>query len=94
MLTFPTLHPRWAALIAGLASATGFAPLGAWPVTLIALALLMHLVSEATTAKRAFLLGWLFALGHFTLSLNWIATAFTFQSAMPPILGWVAVPLI
>ncbi|MEQ1724502.1 MAG: apolipoprotein N-acyltransferase [Sphingopyxis sp.] len=86
--------PRWAALIAGLASATGFAPLGAWPVTLIALAVLMHLVAGAATARRAFLLGWLFGLGHFTLSLHWIATAFTFQAAMPPILGWVAVPLI
>lgn len=86
--------PRLAALIAGLASACGFAPLGAWPVTLIALAVLMHLVAGAATARRAFLLGWLFGLGHFTLSLHWIATAFTFQSAMPPILGWVAVPLV
>ena len=89
-----TRFPRLSALIVGTASATGFAPLGLWPVTLIALAVLMHLVSNASTAKRAFLLGWLFALGHFTLSLHWIATAFTYQAAMPPILGWVAVPLV
>ena len=28
------------------------------------------------------------------LGLNWIATAFTFQAAMPAWLGWVAVVLL
>lgn len=90
----PTRFPRLSALIFGTASATGFAPLGLWPVTLIALVMLLHLVATAPTTKRALLLGWLFGLGHFTLSLHWIATAFTYQAAMPPILGWVAVPLV
>lgn len=94
MVSLPTRFPSLTALFIGTASATGFAPLGLWPVTLIALAVLMQLLSQATTAKRAFLLGWLFGVGHCTLGLNWIATAFTFQAAMPPILGWVAVPLV
>jgi apolipoprotein N-acyltransferase len=90
----PTKYPRWIALIAGGVSATGFAPLNFWPLTLICLALLMRNVARAQTAKRAFLIGWMFGLGHFTIGNNWIAKAFTFQSNMPEWLGWCAVPLI
>jgi apolipoprotein N-acyltransferase len=43
---------------------------------------------------RAFLRGWLFGVGHFIVGLNWIATAFTYQSNMPAWLGWVAVVLL
>jgi apolipoprotein N-acyltransferase len=83
-----------ALLIAGGISATGFAPLNFWPLTLIALALLIHLLAKAESGKRAFLLGWLFGLGHFAIGNNWIATAFTYQAAMPAWLGWIAVILL
>ena len=43
---------------------------------------------------RALLIGWAFGLGQFVVGLNWIATAFTFQAAMPAWLGWVAVVLL
>lgn len=86
--------PKTAALLLGLASATGFAPLGLWPVTLLALALLILQIAEAPTQRRAFALGWAFGVGHFTLGLNWIATAFTYQAAMPAWLGWIAVLLL
>ncbi len=49
-------HPKLIALTAGFASATGFAPLELWPVTLICVALLMALVAVkpgATLRKRA-----------------------------------------
>ncbi len=84
-------YPRSLAVLAGLASATGFAPLGLWPATLIALALLVWLIAQAENGRRSFLLGWLFGIAHFALGLNWIATAFTFQAAMPAWLGWIAV---
>ncbi len=84
-------HPRWIALVAGAASATGFAPLGLWPVTLVCFALLIHLVVQAPTGRRAALIGWLFGVGHFAIGNNWIAVAFTFQAAMPIWLGYVAV---
>jgi apolipoprotein N-acyltransferase len=87
-------YPGWIALIAGGISATGFEPLNLWPVTLICLALLMHLVASAETAKQAFRIGWLFGLGHFTIGNNWIAKAFTYQASMPEWLGWLAVPLL
>ena len=40
------------------------------------------------------LIGWAFGVGQFAIGLNWIATAFTFQAAMPAWLGWVAVVLL
>ncbi len=80
--------------LAGLASALGFAPLSLWPLTLAALAVLLWLVERAPNMKSALARGWWFGLGHFTLGLNWIATAFTYQAAMPAWLGWVAVVLL
>jgi apolipoprotein N-acyltransferase len=82
------------AFLAGLAAATGFAPLGLWPVTLAAFALLLWLVQEAPRLRGALARGWWFGVGHFVLGLNWIATAFTYQAAMPAWLGWIAVVLL
>ncbi len=84
-------YPKLAVFVAGLLSALGFAPVGFWPITIAAFALLVWLTTQAESRKRAFGLGWAFGLGHFALGLNWIATAFTFQAAMPAWLGWVAV---
>jgi apolipoprotein N-acyltransferase len=94
----PFADARWfrpaAALACGLFAATGFVPLGWWPLALAALAGLMALGFTAPNAAKAFRTGWLFGLGHFTLGLNWIATAFTYQAAMPVWLGWVGVVLL
>lgn len=87
-------YPRLAALVLGVLAATGFQPLGWWPLALLAMAAFAALVAQAPDAKRAALLGWLFGLGHFTFGNNWIATAFTYQAEMPAVLGWVAVPLL
>jgi apolipoprotein N-acyltransferase len=83
--------PRWTALVAGAASAYGFEPWGLWPLTFICFALLIQLISQAPSTKRAFMLGWLFGVGHFTFGNQWIAVAFTFQAAMPIWLGYIAV---
>jgi apolipoprotein N-acyltransferase len=83
--------PRLAALFLGAISAFGFVPWSLWPLTLICFAVLIHLVAQAETNKRAFTLGWLFGVGHFTFGNQWIAVAFTFQAAMPIWLGYVAV---
>src|SRR5688572_3225367 len=82
------------ALAAGAISAFAFQPVGMWPLMLLAFALLCHLLSGAETLKRALLIGWLFGVGQFVLGLNWIATAFTYQAAMPAWLGWIAVVLL
>ena len=87
-------HPKVAALLAGFASATGFAPLNLWPVTLACLIALILLIQHAPDRRAAFTRGWLFGLGHFTLGLNWIAHAFTFQDMMPHWFGYGAVLLL
>lgn len=90
--------PGWrgglGAFLLGLGSACGFQPLNLWPLTIAALAGLMVQAQGAGTRRRVLALGWWFGLGHFTLGLNWIATAFTYQAAMPAWLGWIAVVLL
>ncbi len=89
--------PRWPGLLAlvlGVLSATGFQPLGLWPLALLALGAFAFLIPLTQGWRQAAWLGWLFGLGHFTFGNNWIATAFTYQSNMPPVLGWAAVPLL
>jgi apolipoprotein N-acyltransferase len=82
------------AFLAGLAAACGFQPLGLWPLTLGAFALLLWLIREAQGLRSALARGWWFGVGHFVLGLNWIATAFTFQAEMPASLGYAAVVLL
>jgi apolipoprotein N-acyltransferase len=89
-----TAHPRLAALGFGLIAATGFQPLQLWPLAMAGLAGLIWLGMGAANWREALLRGWLFGLAHFTLTNNWIATAFTYQAEMPAILGWAAVPLL
>ena len=91
---FADRWPKLVALLLGAVSATGFAPLHAWPLTLLALAGWMALVARSPRGWRAFGLGWAFGVGHFIVGLNWIATAFTYQAAMPAWLGWIAVGLL
>lgn len=87
-------HPRLAALGFGLLAATGFQPLQLWPLAMAGLAGLIWIGRSAGNWREALLRGWLFGLAHFTLTNNWIATAFTYQAEMPAILGWAAVPLL
>lgn len=87
-------RPLLASLVLGLVSATGFAPLEWWPVTLLCFAGLFGIVYAAPTLPRALLRGWLFGLGHFTVGDNWIQHAFDYQDKMPPALGYLAVVLV
>lgn len=78
----------------GLLSATGFQPLGLWPFTILAFTGLLVLIEQASSLRSALARGWWFSVGQFVLGLNWIATAFTYQAAMPAWLGWVAVMVL
>lgn len=93
-LSAPFRFPRLGALIAGSIAACGFQPLSLWPLTIVALALLIELLSRTKTPRAAFVIGWCFGLGHFTIGNNWIATAFTYQAEMPAWLGGIAVVLV
>ncbi|MGH6706435.1 MAG: apolipoprotein N-acyltransferase, partial [Sphingomicrobium sp.] len=82
------------ALFAGAASAFAFEPVGLWPLMILAIAVLCELIARANSLRGALLIGWGFGVGQFCIGLNWIATAFTFQAAMPAWLGWIAVVLL
>lgn len=100
MASVPTIlarvaaRPRLSALGLGLAAASGFQPLGLWPLALFAMGGFFLLLAQAPNWRDAARLGWLFGIAHFTFANNWIATAFTYQANMPAILGWLAVPLL
>ena len=97
METIPGLarsYPKIFALLLGVVSAFGFQPFHLWPLGLAAMAAFGWLAWQQAGCKRALLVGWLFGLGHFTATNNWIATAFTYQAEMPAALGWAAVPLL
>jgi apolipoprotein N-acyltransferase len=93
----PDLLRRWPAfssLAFGLVGACAYPPLHLWPLGLAALAGFVWLIHEAPNWRAALGRGWLFGWAHLTLANNWIATAFTHQSEMPAMLGWLAVPLL
>ncbi len=90
----PRVSAALAALMLGAVAACGFQPLALWPLTLLAIALFIELLSRTNSAKHAFSLGWLLGLGHFTVGNFWIATAFTYQAHMPTWLGVIAVVLL
>jgi len=87
-------HPNIAALVLGAASAFGFQPFHLWPLGLAAMGAFGWLAWQSPSWRRALLAGWLFGVAHFTVTDNWIATAFTYQAEMPAVLGWAAVPLL
>ena len=58
---------------------------------MLAFAGLMWIALRATRLRNVAAIGWWFGVGHFTIGLSWIATAFYFQDAMPHWLGWIAV---
>lgn len=93
-MPLPALRAFPLALLLGAVAACGFAPLDLWPLTFLCFAGLVLLVRQAPTGRNAAAIGWWFGLGHFAAGLNWIATAFTFQAAMPAWLGWIAVLIV
>ncbi|MBV9932419.1 MAG: apolipoprotein N-acyltransferase [Alphaproteobacteria bacterium] len=82
------------AFVAGLIAATAFQPLGLWAAMPVAFAIFLWSLAGAPRLRTALARGWWFGVGQFVLGLNWIATAFTYQAAMPPWLGWIAVVLL
>src|SRR3954470_5223730 len=82
------------AFVTGAVSAFAFEPVGWWPLLPIGFGILCELICRSRSLWRGILVGWAFGVGQFTIGLNWIATAFTFQAAMPAWLGWVAVVLL
>jgi len=75
------------ALICGIVAALGQAPIGAWPLTILALALIYGLFQTAQGWRRAAFVGWVFGVGYFALALSWMVEPFLVDVAR---YGWMA----
>ncbi|MDP1909937.1 MAG: hypothetical protein Q8K85_16685, partial [Hyphomicrobium sp.] len=82
------------ALLTGAVSALAFEPVGWWPLMLVAFGVMCELICRARSLWIGIFTGFAFGFGQFVGGLNWIATSFTYQAAMPPALGWVAVVML
>lgn len=81
---------RWRILAQGglgAVAALGQAPVGAWPLTIVALALIFGLFLRSDGWRQAAGLGWTFGTGYFLISLNWIVEPFLVDVARH---GWMA----
>jgi len=80
--------------LAGVLCALGFEPFHLWPAPLLACAWLIQQTHSAASLRTAVWRGWLFGLGQFLFSLDWIAEAFTHQAKMPVWLGYAGELLV
>jgi apolipoprotein N-acyltransferase len=76
------------ALLAGAVSVLAFAPVGAYPVLLLAFAVLAHLWLGAP--RRCFWIGWAFGLGFFGAGVSWVYVSMSRFGGMPPVLAVIA----
>ncbi|MFN2310268.1 MAG: apolipoprotein N-acyltransferase, partial [Gammaproteobacteria bacterium] len=87
VLALPRLR-RTAVLISiGALAALGQAPVGAWPVTLVALAMVFGVFQRVEGWRAAAWTGWAIGTGYFLMALNWIVEPFLVDMARH---GWMA----
>lgn len=83
--------PQWRRCLAvgilGVCAGLGQAPLDWWPVTILALALLLSLHSHSQSPRQAAIQTWAFGAGYFAFSLRWIVEPFLVDLARH---GWMA----
>ncbi|MES2932228.1 MAG: apolipoprotein N-acyltransferase [Pseudomonadota bacterium] len=83
-----------AALLAGLACMFAFAPYGWWPIQIVGMALVFHLIRRETTVKRSFLIGWVYGFGWAVGGVHWLYTAMHRFGELPAPLAALAVGLM
>jgi apolipoprotein N-acyltransferase len=77
-------------LLAGAACVVGFAPFYAWPVPILAIAVLLHAWTRSATARQAALSGFAFGLGYFLAGVSWVYVSLHDFGSMPAPLAALA----
>jgi apolipoprotein N-acyltransferase len=77
------------AFLAGAAAVPAFAPIGFFPIALLAFAWLAHLWANASP-RRAFWTGFLFGMGLFGAGVSWVYVSLSQFGGMPPPLAALA----
>lgn len=81
------------AAIAGGASVLSFAPVGWWPLQLLALAVLFYQVLRAESVKASAFIGWAFGFGWCLAGVHWLTITLP-RFGLPPVLAWIAIVLL
>lgn len=76
--------------LAGAVCVFGFAPFYAWPVPIVALAVLFATWERSLTARQALLSGYAFGLGYFLAGVSWVYVSLHVFGSMPAILAALA----
>ena len=76
---------------AGAATVLSFAPFHFWPIAVITLAILFSLWQRATTARRAFAIGFMWALGLFLTGVSWLYVSLHVYGNMPAVLAGASI---
>ena len=77
------------AFLAGAAAVPAFAPIGFFPIALLAFAWLAHLWANASP-RRAFWTGFAFGMGLFGAGVSWVYVSLSQFGGMPPLLAALA----
>jgi apolipoprotein N-acyltransferase len=77
-------------LVAGAAAVLGFAPVGAWPVPIVSLAVLFAIWTRSASPRQAGLSGYAFGLGYFLAGVSWVYVSLHEFGEMPLVLAALA----
>jgi apolipoprotein N-acyltransferase len=81
-------------LAAGAACVFGFAPFHAWPVPILAFAILFHVFDASRSPRQAALSGFAFGFGYFLAGVSWIYVSLHEFGGMPAVLAAIATFLV
>ena len=70
-------------LVAGGVTPLAFAPFGYWPVCIVTLVVLFHLLPRGSR-RRGVWRGWLFGVGFFGAGVSWVLESFQYSSVALP----------
>ncbi len=76
--------------VAGAACVLGFAPFGAWPVPILALAALFAVWARSASPLQAALSGYSFGITFFLTGVSWVFVSLHFYGGMPAALAALA----
>ncbi len=82
------------ALCSGALNVLAFAPFGWWPLQIITLALLFHLILQAPSIKSAVLTGWAYGFGWSVCGVYWLYISMHQYGGMPAAMAALAVALL
>ena len=74
-------------LVAGALAVAGFAPLNAWPLPILSLAVLFGLLARTSSLRAGFLIGLVWGLGFFIAGVSWVFISLSVYGGMA---AWLA----